>query len=194
MIIYSIYKVVNLINGKVYIGFTSDFTTRKKNHKNEAKKRNTIFHKALVKHGFENFNWEILYQSKEKQHTLKVMENFFIKQHNSKLPYGYNTCNGGGGGTCSEKSLYRMKHDNPMTKLRHNNGTFKKGNKPITYDDTNEKKCVSKLGSKNPNYQKVGNWNNVNKIKFNCIHCGLNTTKGNITRWHNDNCKHKKPS
>ena len=24
-----------------------------------------------------------------------------------------------------------------------------------------------------------------------CIHCGFETTIGNLTRWHNDNCKHK---
>ncbi len=191
MIIYTIYKVVNLINGKVYIGYTNDFDVRKKNHINQTKKKKTIFHKALFKYGLDNFEWIILYQSKEKDHTLKVMENYFISEFNSMLPFGYNTCQGGGGGTISEKSLYRMKHDNPMVKLRHNNGTFKKGNKPITYDDTNEKKRVSKLGSKNPNYQKVGNWNNVNKIKFNCLHCDTSSTKGNIVRWHNDNCKHK---
>ena len=30
-----------------------------------------------------------------------------------------------------------------------------------------------------------------NKLKT-CIHCGFETTSGNIGRWHNDNCKHKK--
>lgn len=30
-----------------------------------------------------------------------------------------------------------------------------------------------------------------NQKKYKCIHCGLVTTKGNITRWHNDNCKLK---
>lgn len=27
--------------------------------------------------------------------------------------------------------------------------------------------------------------------KFKCIHCGKETTKGNLNRWHNDNCKFK---
>ena len=38
-------------------------------------------------------------------------------------------------------------------------------------------------------------WLNPRKIKpeatFKCKHCDIVTTKGNLSRWHNDNCKHK---
>jgi hypothetical protein len=29
--------------------------------------------------------------------------------------------------------------------------------------------------------------------KYKCIHCGMEAVAGNINRWHNDNCKQKKP-
>ena len=39
-------------------------------------------------------------------------------------------------------------------------------------------------------------WVNPKKInpekKFKCDHCDMVTTKSNLKRWHNDNCKHKK--
>lgn len=38
-------------------------------------------------------------------------------------------------------------------------------------------------------------WVNPRKItpekKYKCEHCGVKTNKGNLKRWHNDNCKHK---
>ena len=54
-----IYKVTNLINGKIYIGQSiNTLEYRKSQHEREAKcnKRKTIyFHLALLKYGFENF-------------------------------------------------------------------------------------------------------------------------------------------
>jgi len=191
MIIYSIYKVVNRVNGKVYIGYTDNFKIRQKNHKNSSKLKKTIFHRAIQKHGFENFEWEIIYQSKEKEHTKKIMEQYFIDEYCSMLPNGYNTCKGGGGGIVSEKTIQRMLHDNPMTKLRTNQGSFKKGQKHIIYDDTNLKKSQSKIGKLNPNYQKQGCWNHINTLKYKCKYCEVITTKGNLSRWHNENCKKK---
>lgn len=39
-------------------------------------------------------------------------------------------------------------------------------------------------------------WLNPSKVKpeakFKCKHCDVVTNKGNLSRWHNDNCKHKK--
>jgi group I intron endonuclease len=106
MIIYSIYKVVNTINGKVYIGFDSNWPQRKKRHlKDSSYKKsvgyNDIFHKAIRKYGKENFEWQIIYQSKDGQNCLKEMEPHFIKEHNSYIYFnnsnGYNMTLGGDG-------------------------------------------------------------------------------------------------
>jgi len=53
-----------------------------------------------------------------------------------------------------EKSRERMKKDNPMTKMRINKGSFKKGHKPVITKETKKKMSLSKMGDKNPNYGK----------------------------------------
>lgn len=194
MIIYSIYKVVNRFNGKVYIGYTNNFKIRQTNHKNSSKLGKSVFHKAIKKHGYENFDWQIIYQSKEKEHTKKVMEEYFINEYNSMLPFGYNTCKGGGGGIVTDKTMQRMIHNNPMKKIRTNKGSFKKGQKPLITKERNEKIRQSKLGKNNPNYGKKGCWNNINTIKIKCFYCSTTTNKGNLTRWHNEKCKNKPSS
>jgi group I intron endonuclease len=104
--IYSIYKATNTINGKVYIGFDSNWPKRKKRHlsdsSNEKSKGfNDIFHKAIRKYGKENFDWQIIYQSKDGKHCLKSMEEYFIKENNSYIYFnnsnGYNMTLGGEG-------------------------------------------------------------------------------------------------
>jgi|APCry1669189883_1035261.scaffolds.fasta_scaffold18052_2 group I intron endonuclease len=98
MKIYSIYKVTNKTNGKTYIGFDSNWPTRKYQHKNRAKK-GTIKYRlylAINKYGWNNFEWSIIYQSKELEHTLKVMEPYFIMEYNS-MASGYNMTLGGDG-------------------------------------------------------------------------------------------------
>jgi group I intron endonuclease len=113
MIIYSIYKVVNKVNGKVYIGFTNNFNRRKACHLHLSGYSFNLIHKAIKKYGKDSFEWEIIYQSKDKKHTLKTMESYFIEMYNSMSPTGYNICPGGGGGILYEKTKKRMLENNP---------------------------------------------------------------------------------
>lgn len=98
MNIYSIYKATNIINGKVYIGFTSltvddRINTHLKNSKNNIV---TKFYNGIRKYDWDNFTWEIIYQSLDGDHTLNVMENYFILEHDS-FKKGYNSTLGGEG-------------------------------------------------------------------------------------------------
>jgi group I intron endonuclease len=94
--IYSIYKSTNTINGKIYIGFDSNWPNRKRYHKSQHKKIESKFYNAVCKYGWDNFDWEVIYQSKDGEHTLKIMETYFIKQFNS-FTLGYNSTLGGDG-------------------------------------------------------------------------------------------------
>jgi group I intron endonuclease len=99
MNIYSIYKVINLINGKVYIGFTKNLEARIKAHKKSITKPEiykSSFHRAIRKYGWDNFTWHTIYQSKDLTHTLNFAENYFIKEYNS-FENGYNMTTGGDG-------------------------------------------------------------------------------------------------
>jgi group I intron endonuclease len=109
MNIYSIYKVTNKSNGKVYIGFASNLTKRKYRHKHYSlvKKVTNHFYTAIRKYGWNNFDWEIIYQTKDKQYCLNVMEKFFIEEYRSYIGFddcfGYNMTLGGDGALGNHK-------------------------------------------------------------------------------------------
>lgn len=95
-----IYKIENKINGKIYIGFTSQpFKNRIAQHKYSAKKgAKHALAKAIRKYGWENFDKEIIYTLKENEKPDDI-EIEYIKKYNSLANggYGYNRTNGGGG-------------------------------------------------------------------------------------------------
>lgn len=96
--IYTIYKATNKINGKSYIGFDCNWPYRKCAHKHAVKRESTlIFHNAIRKHGWENFNWEVLEQSENREVTLNLREEYHIKQYNTHYIHGngYNMTYGG---------------------------------------------------------------------------------------------------
>lgn len=104
MNIYTIYKATNKINGKVYIGFDSNWPNRKKSHYYMHRSKNCpnyYFYKALKKHGWNIFEWAIVYQSLDFDHCLNKMENFFIIENHSYVGFansnGYNNTLGGQG-------------------------------------------------------------------------------------------------
>lgn len=108
---YTIYKATNKVNGKSYIGFDSNWPTRYKNHKQLYNKTNTVFYQAIRKHGWDNFEWSIVYQSEDKEHTLNVMEEHYIRHFNTHVDegHGYNMTYGGeGNNMLCEEARYKM--------------------------------------------------------------------------------------
>lgn len=119
MNIYTIYKATNKINGKHYIGFDSKFPSRKSSHKNSLKTTtNNKFHRAIKKYGWDNFEWEILYQSKDLDHTKNEMEKFFITEFDSYYK-GYNSTFGGEGTFGYIRSLEQKKEIGKATSERN---------------------------------------------------------------------------
>lgn len=56
-----IYKIKNLLNGKVYIGQSSDLIFRFKRHKNNFKnsKKHPLYN-SMYKHGINNFEFNVI--------------------------------------------------------------------------------------------------------------------------------------
>ena len=105
---YSVYKCQNRINGKIYIGIDMNWPTRKYAHKSKAK-NNTGFslHKAIRKYGWDNFEWQIIYQTIDYKH-LKEVESIFIKEYDS-FNSGYNQTVGGEGSPGKLQSVKNKK-------------------------------------------------------------------------------------
>lgn len=94
-----IYRVINEINGKIYIGRTiQGLYKRKWSHESKARKNgnNMVFVRALRKYGTENFIWDTIEQCYSKE-ELNEMEFHYIKQYDSFGRKGYNVTLGGEG-------------------------------------------------------------------------------------------------
>jgi len=93
-----VYQVKNKINGMSYIGKTiNSFTYRKRKHQEEASRDSRYyFHRALKKYGFNNFEWEILFNS-DIDSILCEKERHFIESLETMRPQGYNLTEGGDG-------------------------------------------------------------------------------------------------
>jgi group I intron endonuclease len=200
MIIYSIYKSVNTKNGKVYIGFDSNWPNRFKIHKSSSKKQDSKFYRAIRKYGWDNFEWSVIYQSKDKQHTLKEMENYFINEYDS-MKNGYNSTLGGDGALgliFSEETKRKISQANKISKphtKEHNKkiGDALRGRKlkPLS-DETKEKISKSLKGISRPmseQHKKSLKCHSNNATKVSCPHCNKTGQLTNMKRWHFNNCK-----
>lgn len=101
---FLIYKFTSP-SGKSYIGQTNNLKRRIEEHKLRGKCR--AFNSAINKHGFENFTQEILKDNltiKEANHW----EVFYIKEHGTLSPNGYNLATGGDGSIPSLETRERM--------------------------------------------------------------------------------------
>ena len=165
---YTIYKVKNKINGKAYIGFDSNWPSRKSVHICEAITRQNKkypLYRAIRKYGIENFEWKVLYQSNDRDHTLNVIENKMILEHNThfKDGHGYNMTYGGEGTLGwipSEETKRKIGLANSRSTLtedgRKRKSEFTKKNNPMN-NPINREKCRQRLIEIKTNAKKVTN-------------------------------------
>jgi group I intron endonuclease len=94
-----IYLITNQLDGKQYVGQSERISRRFWRHKDAAKTQNPreafYLHKAMAKHGVENFVFEILLYAKGADY-LNLMEQRIIAGYKTMSPFGYNLDSGGG--------------------------------------------------------------------------------------------------
>lgn len=201
MNIFSIYTFTNGITGKKYVGYTNNISNRIRSHKASVNKgtKNKLYD-AIRSYGWDNFIFEIVYQSKEQEYTQKVMENYFIEQFNS-FNNGYNMTLGGDGAVgiipwsknkkcdvlkwSDERKSEHSKH----LKMLWNESKRKELSQVWTDEKKLEQKNKSTIVWKN----KIESGYKVksNETFLDCPHCGKSNNVGNSKRWHFDNCKYK---
>ncbi|MDO8659563.1 MAG: NUMOD3 domain-containing DNA-binding protein [Candidatus Parcubacteria bacterium] len=103
-----IYRAVNRINGRAYIGQTiQGVEERIKEHKKDMIYYPDIkFYRALQKYGFDNFEWEVICD-KIPYDMLNIYEIWFIDFYSSYI-CGYNSTIGGGGAPCSLETREKL--------------------------------------------------------------------------------------
>lgn len=93
---YSVYRHVNKINHKVYIGITKQKVINR--WKNGKGYDSQYFTRAIKKYGWDNFIHEVIADGLSKEDACEL-ERILIKAHNSSCPeFGYNRTIGGEGG------------------------------------------------------------------------------------------------
>lgn len=100
-----IYKATNKENEMEYVGATiKSLSQRKSRHIHDSfyKKTKCCFHRAIKKHGKENFDWEILHRCDNKEY-LEKLEMYYIGLYDT-YENGYNEKLGG------DKSNIGYKH------------------------------------------------------------------------------------
>lgn len=97
-----IYLRTNRINGKKYVGQATNLEVRQKTWKSKNHYAGKAIYNARNKYGVDNFGFEILKECDDKE--LDYWEKYYIKELNTKVPYGYNMTDGG------EASWVKGKH------------------------------------------------------------------------------------
>ena len=93
-----IYRAVNTVNGKSYIGKTEKtLEVRRDLHLATAKQKSQFaFHRAIAKYGVDAFEWQVL-ETCDSLDNLNAKEKDYIQLYESFGPEGYNMTAGGEG-------------------------------------------------------------------------------------------------
>jgi len=109
--VYSVYKVTNLENGKLYIGYTSKpVLERWKAHVYESRygRKRRALTRAISKYGEKSFSVEPIYQSLDQEDALEK-EVYFISEFETLTSQGgYNLTTGGTSGQHSEETKKKI--------------------------------------------------------------------------------------
>lgn len=103
-----VYKIINLINNKIYIGISRKNSINSINYFGSGK----AIKLAIKKYGKENFKKEIIEEDTNfKYSDLQRLEKYYIKKLNSKeKKIGYNISDGGDGNFGEVNGMYGKKH------------------------------------------------------------------------------------
>ena len=182
---YTIYKITNLVNGKIYIGQTNrPIKKRLSAHINSARHGSWYaIHKAIRKYGPENFEIQEIDFAESKE-EMNEKEKFYVTEHKSNDPrVGYNMTPGGDGftGTFFQTEETKKRISQSMTGMKRPTDTCPKCGatgsashlKRFHYDNCGKKRSYGA------------------QAQATCPHCGKTGGASNIKRFHFDRCKMK---
>lgn len=106
---YIVYCHTNTVNGKRYIGLTSQTLEGRSRNNGIGYRECPAFYRAIGKYGWDNFKHDILFQdlTKEEAEQKEIEMIAYYKSNNHE--YGYNIQNGGNtNGTMSEETKQKI--------------------------------------------------------------------------------------
>lgn len=106
--ICGVYKIENLVNGKVYIGKSKNIGVRWSEHRSELNKGTHInphLQSAWYKYGEPNFRFDVIYKAIDDDDALKHEEYYIAKYKSDNSLFGYNLTKGGQSGYFTDESI-----------------------------------------------------------------------------------------
>lgn len=191
---YSIYRITNKVNGKIYIGKTEwDPFKRYGTHIYKALKQNSklMIHSAIRKYGPDNFDFDIIFQTFDSDtEYLNQMERYFIKEYNSCIldsgNNGYNMTRGGDGNDSEKaKSIARKLVEEGRHQYCGKQGSVRAS--------VNNKKKVAEgrhhFQGSDVNQKMFDNGIHPSQTSRTCPHCNKTGKGGAMMTFHFDKCK-----
>jgi group I intron endonuclease len=139
-----IYKITNIVTGKIYIGQTT-MSLKRRWAVHKAAKRTSPLTSSLKKHGTDKFIIEEIDRAASLE-ELSTLEIFYIKSLDSLYPKGYNLSSGGysnKGCKAWNKGLKGLPA--PKTAFKKGHKTWNAG-QPQLSEETRKKQSIAKLG------------------------------------------------
>lgn len=95
---FFVYIVTCSANGKHYVGQTKHPRRRWTEHKSYSRRgrRSSVLYDAIRAYGEDRFSFDVI-EVCETEADCDAAEVYWIEWYNSKVPHGYNLCDGGGG-------------------------------------------------------------------------------------------------
>lgn len=160
-----LYETTCLVNGKKYVGSKKATVSNSQWYLGSGR----ALKNAIAKYGKDNFIKKVLLICDDYEY-LKEMEIKYLEAIDA----------------ANNAEYYNL----------HNN--FSGGYNSEAY----KKESTAKIGKANSkrvlsDYQRSCVWMNTPEVnakkhpRLTCVHCGVTSNKGNITRWHNDHCKNR---
>lgn len=158
---YTIYRITNIINNKVYFGQTINLPEdRWKNHLSDSQRHDYPLYLAMRKHGIENFIFEPICSCFDLG-ELNARETLFILEHNSHKPkFGYNCDTGGNNKFHNEETKIKIANSTTGPK----NHRYGKNNSPIHKAKISENHA-DMTGENNPMFGHVYTDATISKMK-----------------------------
>lgn len=87
---YWIYKITNLVNGKIYIGKTKNIKRRLSQHFHEESSSDSLIKRAIKEFGENNFKIEIIKENLDSKEAKRLEEEYILLHNSHNRDKGYN--------------------------------------------------------------------------------------------------------